>query len=188
MTSFYLPEELEQLGLKKCGQNVLISKKTSFYGTIDISIGNNVRIDDFCILSGKIELQNNIHIAAYCALFAGKKGIVMESFSGLSSRCVIYAETDDYSGEFMTNPMILDQYRKVTGGQVILKKHVIIGTGTSILPGVVIGEGTAVGSMSLVNRSLESWGIYAGSPCRKLKDRKRNLLEIEKNIMNHEQI
>jgi Acetyltransferase (isoleucine patch superfamily) len=112
----------------------------------------------------------------------------MKNFSGLSSRCVIYAETDDYSGESLTNPMVLSQYRKVTGGQVILERHVIIGTGTSILPDVLIGEGTAVGSMSLVNRSLESWGIYAGSPCKKIKERKRNLLEMEKSILNYGQI
>lgn len=184
MESFYSTEELEQLGLKKYGTNVLISKKASLYGTESISIGNDVRIDDFCILSGKIELQNNIHIAAYSALFAGEKEIVMKDYTCLSSRCVIYAKTDDFSGEALTNPMIPDKYRKVTEGKVTLERHVLIGTGTTILPSVLIGEGTAVGSMSLVNRSLEPWGIYVGCPCKRIKERKRNLLEIEKRMMN----
>lgn len=178
MASYYLSEELEQMGFKQCGKNVLISKKTSIYGAENISIGDNVRIDDFCILSGNIKIHNYVHIAPYCALFAGTEGIEMEDYSGLSARCIIYAMTDDYSGESLTNPMVPERYRKVTGGKVRLGEYVIIGTGTSILPNVVIGEGSAVGSMSLVNKSLEPWGIYAGIPCIKVKERKKNLLKI----------
>ena len=71
MNSFYSNEELKQLGLKSFGKNVLISKKCSIYGADKISIGNNVRIDDFCILSGKIVIGNYVHISAYSALYAG---------------------------------------------------------------------------------------------------------------------
>ena len=176
MSSFYSVDELNTLGLKSFGENVLISRKCSIYSPEKISIGNNVRIDDFCILSGNITLGNYIHIAAYSALFGGTSGIMMEDFCSLSSRCVIYADSDDYSGEALTNPTVDDRYRNVIGGKVTFKKHVIIGTGTSIMPGVEIGEGTSVGSMSLVNKSLDSWGIYVGSPCRKLKDRSKKLL------------
>ncbi len=185
MASFYLAEELEYMGFKQCGKNVLISKKASFYGVEDISIGDNVRIDDFCILSGNIKIHNYVHIAPYCALFAGVEGIEMKDYSGLSSRCIIYAGTDDYSGEALTNPTVPEQYRKVTGGKVVLGKHVIIGTGTSILPGVTIEEGSAVGSMSLVNKMLEPWGIYAGIPCKKVKERKRDLLELARDMEEH---
>lgn len=184
MNSYYSSEELKEIGLKTVGENVLISRKTSIYGASNISIGDNVRIDDFSILSGNITLGNNIHIAAYCALFGGTAGIVMEDFSGMSSRTVIYAESDDYSGAFLTNPMIPDEYRNVVGGKVTLEKHVIIGTGTSIMPGVTIRCGTAVGSMSLVNKSLDEWGIYTGIPCKKMKDRDKNLLELEKKLKN----
>lgn len=184
MTSYYSNEELEKIGFKYLGTDVLISRKASIYGAGNISIGNNVRIDDFCILSGNITLGNYIHIAAYSALFGGTSGILMEDFCGLSSRCVIYADGDDYSGEALTNPTVDDRYRNVIGGKVTFKKHVIIGTGTSIMPGVEIGEGTSVGSMSLVSKSLDSWGIYVGSPCRKLKDRSKKLLELEHKFLN----
>ena len=46
-----------------------------------------------------------------------------------------------------------------------------------ISPNVIIGEGVAVGSMSLINKSLEAWGIYAGIPCRLLKPRRKNLFD-----------
>lgn len=182
ISSFYSENELKKIGFKFLGDNVLVSQKASIYGADRMIIGNNVRIDDFCILSGSIELGNYTHIGAYSALFGGNKGIQMMDFSGLSSKCVIYAETDDYTGSTLTNPTIPDKYRNVSGGKVILEKHVIIGTGTSIMPGVVLGEGAAVGSMSLVNHSVAGWGIYAGCPCRKIKERSKQLLEIEKEF------
>ena len=70
-TSFYTDEELKEIGFKSYGKNVLLSRKTSIYGANNISIGNNVRIDDFCILSGNITLGNYIHIASACLLFGG---------------------------------------------------------------------------------------------------------------------
>ena len=87
----------------------------------------------------------------------------------------------------MTNPTIPVKYKNVSGGSVILEKHVIIGTGTSIMPNVIIGEGSAVGSMSLVNHSLDSWGIYAGIPCRRMKERKKELLLLEHDFQMHEE-
>lgn len=178
MNSFYTENELKELGLGKIGDGVLISRKASIYGAEDIEIGSYVRIDDFCILSGKIKLGSYIHISAYTSLFGGKKeGIIMEDYTTVSSRCAIYALTDDYSGEYMTNSTIPIQYKNVTEAQVNIKTFSIIGSGCTVLPGVVINEGVAVGAMSLVNKSLEEWGIYVGIPCKKIKDRERGMLE-----------
>lgn len=181
-TSFYSGDELLGLGFKELGKEVLISKKVSFYGVDRIAIGNHVRIDDYCILSGDIVLEDYIHIAAFCALFGGYQGILMKSYAGLSSRVSIYAESDDYLGNALTNPTIPMEYRNISGGRVILDKHVIIGTGTSVMPNVSIGTGSAVGSMSLVNKSLDSWGVYAGIPCRRIKDRSKKLLLAEQEM------
>lgn len=181
--SFYSAEELQRIGFKSIGNNVQLSRNANIYGAERIVIGNNVRIDDFCILSGDITLRDYIHISAYSALFAGNGGIEIESFSGISSRCAVYAVSDDYSGNAMTNPMIPDQLRNVVEKKVVIKKHALIGTGSTILPGVTIGEGVSVGSMSLVNNSLDKWGIYAGIPCRRIKDRNRRILELEKQLL-----
>jgi len=59
MNSFYTEDELKEIGLKSYGHNVLISRKANLYSVSEISIGNNVRIDDFCILSGKIKYYRN---------------------------------------------------------------------------------------------------------------------------------
>lgn len=71
MNSFYSENELSSLGFKAVGHDVQISRKASFYGAGNMVIGNHVRIDDFCILSGNITLENFIHIAAGTLVFAG---------------------------------------------------------------------------------------------------------------------
>lgn len=184
---FYSKEQLEKIGFKFLGENVLISDKTSIYSPENISIGNDVRIDDFSILSaggGYINIGNYIHIAAFGAFFGGS-GIVMEDFTTTSSRVCIYSVSDDYSGETMTNPMIPEKYKKLEYGKVTIKKHSIIGSGTTILPGVTLEEGTSIGANSLVLKSTEPWGIYAGSPIKKLKDRKKDLLKLEKEFLEN---
>ena len=185
-TNFYSEEELKEIGLKAYGKNVLISRNATIYGADKINIGDNVRIDDFCILSGNISLGSYIHIAAYCGLFGGVAGIIMEDFTAVSSRSAVYAASDDYSGAALTNPMLPDKFRNVIEGAVTIKKHSIIGTGSTILPNITIGEGCSVGSMSLVNKSIDAWGIYVGIPCKRIKERKKDLLELEKEFLKEE--
>ena len=146
-----------------------------------------MRIDDFCILSGDIKIGNYIHIAAYCALY-GNGGIEINDFSAVSSRSAIYSGSDDYSGICFTNPMLPMKYRNVIIGKVVLKKHTIIGTGSTILPNVILEEGTAIGAHSLVNSSTKAWGIYVGSPAKKIKERKMDLLELERKFLKEELI
>lgn len=174
--------ELHSLGLKSYGTNVLISDKASFYGT-DIEIGNNVRIDDFVILSGKIRLGNNIHIGAYCALY-GRFGIVMEDYTGLSPRCTIFSASDDFSGNFLISPMNPEKYTNVTGGEVRLKKFVQIGAGTIIMPNVTLYNGVAIGAMSFVKKDISPYEIWAGNPLRFIKDRNLYMAGLAKQLEN----
>jgi acetyltransferase-like isoleucine patch superfamily enzyme len=162
--SFYSTEELNAIGLQRIGENVKISKKSSLYNPSLITIGNNVRIDDFCILSGKINLGSHIHIAAHTSLYAGDAGIEMNDFTCVSSRCVIYAISDDYSGEYLTNSTIPENYRNVNKGKVTLRKHVLIGAGSIVLPNVTLGEGSAFGAMSLITCDSQPWSINVGIP------------------------
>ena len=186
MNSFYSEEELSLLGLKSYGKNVLISKKCSFYGANNIEIGSNVRIDDYCILSGKITIGDYVHIAAATLIFAGDAGVELNDFSCLSSRCAVYAITDDYSGNFMTNSTVPCKYKNVFSKKVIIGKHVVVGTGSTILPGVEIVDGAAFGAMSLVNKSIIEVAIFAGVPAKKIKNRNTVFLEFEKKLWNED--
>ena len=178
-------QDAQKLGFKSLGKNVLISDKASIYGAQFISIGDYSRIDDFCLLSssseGGIEIGRYVHISAYSSL-VGRAKITMKDFSGLSSKVAVYSSSDDYSGEHLTNPTVPDEYKKIDSRPVTLEKHVIVGTGSVILPGVTLKQGSAVGAMSLVNRDIESHTIVTGVPARKVANRKTDIIEIEKSL------
>ncbi|MBD5487694.1 MAG: acyltransferase [Lachnospiraceae bacterium] len=183
MTSYYSEEELKDLGLAEYGEDVRISRKCSMYSSEKIKLGNHVRIDDFCILSGNIVIHDYVHISAYTSLFAGHSKIEVGSYCALSSRCAVYAESDDYSGDSMVNPLVPAQFRHIQSEEVNIGNHVIVGTGGTILPGVSVGEGASVGAMSLIIRDIEPWTINVGIPCKKIKERSRKLLEYEQEWM-----
>jgi len=185
MTSFYDKEELTKLGFGSIGNNVLVSRKASFYGISRISLGNNVRIDDFCVLSagkGGIQIGNFVHIAIFASLMGDGK-IIIEDFSGVSSKVSIYSSNDDYTGEYMSNPTVPDQYTNVTHADVLICKHVLIGSGSIILPGVTLHEGAVVGALSLINKDCDEFFIYKGNPAKKIVERSRELLKLEKEFL-----
>jgi len=177
VNSFYSADELKLIGFACIGSNVLISRFARFYNPDKIQIGSNVRIDDFCILSGEIKIGNYIHISAYNALY-GKFGIEMHDYSGLSPRCVVLSATDDFSGDYLIGPMIDSKYTNVTGGKVTIGKFCQIGSGSIIFPGITINEGAVVGAMSLVLHDLDAWKIFKGIPAKFYKERSRKLLEL----------
>ena len=181
MSGFYSEEELKGLRLKSFGKNVLISRKCSIYKAEKISVGNNVRIDDFCILSGEITIGNYVHISAFNALY-GAFGIKIGNFCGISPRSTLFSATDDFSGEYMISPMVPNELTNVYGAKIVLNDFVQIGAGTVVLPGVVFGEGAVTGAMSLVKENIPGWKIYAGIPAKKIKDRKKNILNLYKKI------
>jgi len=176
MNSFYSEEELTSLGLKSFGSNVLISRKTSLYSPNRISIGNNVRIDDFCILSGEITLGNNIHISAYSALY-GAMGIEFKDNSGCSARTTIYSAMDDFSGDYLIGPMQPEEFTHIVGGKVTIGKFVQLGAHCLVFPNLTIGDGAVVGALSLVTHNIPEWTIHVGIPARHLKQRSQKLLD-----------
>lgn len=185
-SSFYAQSELSEFGFRHLGTNVLLSRFARIYSPESISIGDHVRIDDFCILSGGagISLGRHVHIAAFCALY-GAASLVLEDFSGLSARVTIYTASDDYSGKSLTNPTVPARFKPF--GQkapVLVKKHVIVGTNSTIMPGVTLGEGAAVGAHSFVTKDCEEWTTYFGAPAKRIGTRSRELLELERAMMS----
>lgn len=186
MNSFYSRSELEKIGFAAIGDDVQISKKASIYNAGKMTFGNHIRIDDFCILSGKITVGDHVHIAAFSGIFAGDDGVEFENYSAASGKVILYASSDDYSGEYFFNPTFPDKYRKLDHGKIVLRKFALIGAGSIVLPNVVLGEGASVGAMSLICKNLKPWTIYAGIPCRELKPRSKRLLELEIMLLKEE--
>ena len=179
---FLSDKETEELGFKYLGRGVKISSLASFYFPEEIEIGNNSRIDDFCVLSGKIKIGSNVHIAVHCSISGGGEGVFFDDFSGLSYGCHVFAKSDDYSGNSLTNPTVQDKFKRLVQGHIYLGKHVIVGAGSTIFPGVEISEGCAIGSMSMVTKSTKPWHIYFGIPAKSIKKRNKKILDLEKKF------
>lgn len=181
-------EAVEHMGFASVGDNVLISDRASFYGTARITLGSNIRVDDFCVISagsGGIAIGNHVHIAIGASLIGAGK-ITLCDFAGISSRTSIYSSNDDYSGAVMTGPTLSAEFTNVRHADVFIGKHVIVGSGSVILPGVTLEDGVAVGALSLVNKDCKAFGIYFGNPARRIKERKRDLLELELKLHQNE--
>lgn len=176
--------ELRALGLASVGIGVRLSRRASLHGLSRIALGDHCRIDDFCVLSagsGGIRIGRYVHVACHATLI-GDGPIELDDFSGLSGRVSIYSSSDDYSGVHLTNPTVPERYTRVRTAAVRIGRHAIVGAGTVVMPGANVAEGCAVGALALVVRRTTPWGVYAGAPARRVRERRRDLLALEAEL------
>ena len=181
---YYDEETLREAGFASIGKNVRIARNCTIIGIENISIDDNVRIDGYSTITaerGGLRIGSYVHVGGYCVMIASE-GIVLGDFVGISQGVHFYTRSDDYSGRYLTNPMVPAKFTGVTRGRIELKSHVLVGSGAVIMPGVIIGEGASVGALTFVNRVLEPWGVYGGCPARRLKDRCKRILDLEKRL------
>jgi acetyltransferase-like isoleucine patch superfamily enzyme len=184
--SYFTDEELLTFGFKHIGKNVKIKRNVGIFFTENISIGDNVRIDDHTIIvasSHSTDIGSYIHIASNCYI-AASDGFEMGDFSGLAPGVMIFTGVSDYSGEKLTNPTVDRKYIKGPAGKVTIGRHATIGAGTVVMPRLTIGEGAAVGTCSLVRGNLAPWNVYSGNPAKKLWSRSKKLLELEELVLS----
>lgn len=189
-SQYYGIAELGALGFRRVGRNVMVHRSTIIARPETISIGDDCRIDGFCVIIGSeagIRIGRHVHIASGVYIFGGG-GVEIEDFVGLSSRVVVYSTNDDYSGSFLTGPTIPPDFTKITAERVVIRRHVVVGAGSVILPGVTIGTGSAIGALSLVKRDVEEFKIAGGNPLRVIKSRKCDLLDLETRLDEREKL
>lgn len=176
---FLTKRQINKLGIRYIGKDVQISDKAVFYNPRQLYIGDYSRIDDFVIISAPCIIRKYVHVGCYASI-VGKAFLVMDDYSGISSRVSVFTSGDSYDGEYMTNPCVPEAYRNTHHSEVHLGRHVVVGAGSVILPGVLLSHGVAVGAMSLVNTSQPPDKIVAGVPAKVIKDRKLNIYNLEK--------
>lgn len=164
--------------LKACGKNVIIGKTVRIRYPELVEIGDNVIIDDFTYISTSLKLHDNVHISSGCKIIGGKNAYVeMCEFSTLAPNVVLSAGSDDYLSGIAT-PMVPIEYKgNVRIGKIILNKHCIVGSGSVVLPDVNFEQGACLGALSLANKNLSEYTLFAGIPAKKIK--LRNKVEIE---------
>lgn len=185
---FYTDEELRSRGIT-FGRNIRVHRTAEIIGGEKLSLGDNVRIDCFSLISAGREgvtIGRNVHLAAGVYIFGGGGAVSIEDFAGFSSRVALYTATDDYSQGHLTNPTVPERFRKVSAGPVIVRRHVIVGSGSVIMPGVELGRGAAVGALTYVRKSVPELQIVFGNPARVVGTRDASIFEREQQLLREE--
>jgi len=167
--------EYDYSKLLSCGSDVRIASSVVIKHPELVTIGSHVAIDDYCYVTTSLQVGDYVHIGPHCTIVGGEKAkCTLGDFAGLAAGCRIICASDDYTGSGLTNPMIPAPYRaNVVIGTVVIEKHAVLGTNCVVHPNVILREGVAIGSCSLVTRSLDSWHVYVGTPARAVKPRDR---------------
>ena len=187
-SGYFGSDELKSFGIGAVGKNSYIAKTTVISGIENISIGHNVRIDDFVVVaakSGNLTIGNYVHISSHCYLGC-RGGILIDDYANISGASRLLTASDDVSGEFLIGPTVKPELTKPKVERIHLQRHALVLSDSTILPGVVISEGSVVGAKSLVRETTTPWSIYVGIPARKLRGRSRSLLDLENlNEIHH---
>lgn len=177
--------ELTDLGVT-FGDAPMVSRDARIFGGERITLGHNVRIDAFCLLSsgatGHIRFGSYIHIASGTRIY-GEGGVDFADFSSASAASTLYSASDDYSGDVLMGPTLPPGYTNVDVRPIVLERFAAIGAHGLVLPGVTLGEGSVLGAMSMASRDLTPWTIHAGVPARPVRERRRGAIELGDRLM-----
>lgn len=144
----------------KLGKNVKLSKFINMYGC---EIGDDTKVGAF------VEVQKNAHVGKRCKISSHTficEGVTIEDevFIGHSVTFIndMYPRATTESGGLQT-----EADWKVD--KTLVKKRASIGSGSTILANVTIGEGAIVGAGSVVTKDVPANTIVAGNPARVLR-------------------
>lgn len=187
MNRFLSADELRGLGLAEVGADALVDRAAILVNAARIRIGSRSRIDAFCVITAGDEgvtIGRRVHLGAGCQVFGGGGAVVLEDYSCLSGRTSVYTTCDDFTDGHLTNPTVPPEFRRVQCGRVTLRRHVVVGCGSVVLPDVELGNGAAVGALSLVRESIPPFEVWGGVPARRLGERNaQRLAELEAALL-----
>ena len=174
----------------KTGTDVRISPQALIVHPDLVEIGDHVAIDPFTVITTALTLGSYIHIAPHCSVIGGRNGrLVMADYSSLAAGCRVICSSDDYTGAGLNGAVIPVKYRVVKFTTVRIGRFASMATNVVLFPGVTVGEGAVAAACSVINKDLEAWGIYAGSPVRRLGTRRSDVImafaaELERDSAN----
>jgi acetyltransferase-like isoleucine patch superfamily enzyme len=173
--------------LGACGRNVVFGQQVTIRHPHKVRIGDNVVIDDNCLVDAKGD--DNAGIAIGSGVFIGRNSILSckngdiaiadganigfncEVFSAsrvtigrdtlLAAYCYVIGGDHDFSDPSVP---ILEQGRRSSG--VTIGAGAWLGAGAKILDGVTIGDRAIVGAGAVVREAVPEGAIAVGIPAR----------------------
>ena len=144
----------------KLGQRVTLSKFVNLYGC---------EIGDDCKIGAFVEVQKNARVGKRCKISSHTficEGVTIEDgvFIGHSVVFIndLYPRARNSSGSLQTE-------RDWAVERTLIKKGASIGSGSTILANVTVGENSIVGAGSVVTKNVPPNSIVAGNPARVLR-------------------
>jgi galactoside O-acetyltransferase len=168
---------------KNTGVDLYVDSTSKIKYPKESSFGNHVAID-FCVyISTSVKIGDYVHIAPHTSIIGGKESkLIMKDFSGISSGCRILCGSDDFT-EGMMNPQVPLEFRSPKVTTITFERFSCVGVNCVVMPGVTLGEGSVIGSGSVVTKDTEPWTIYVGSPAKPIKKRnKEKIIENAKKL------
>ncbi len=188
-----LRKKLYPLILGSCGRNVVFGTNIAIRHPHKIHIGDNVVIDDHCVLDAKgdgnkgIKIGNGVFIGRNTILTCHDGDIVLEDNVNIGFNCVIsslgsivikenhlmaafcYLVGGDHIAD-RTDVPILFQGRTAKG--IVLEENIWLGAGVAVLDGSRIGRDSIVGAHAVVNGQIDPFSIAVGIPAKTIRDRR----------------
>lgn len=177
--SEFMGQEVTKL-LNSCGNNVKIYPMAKIVSPNCVSIGDNTRLCDYAFIHPEGGL---ITIGRYCdfepySLIWGAGKMIIGDFVNFGPGMKIMGNMYDYkSGDIMVGT-VEETHKGIISPELVIEDHVYFGADVTVLGSVsYIGEGALIGAQSLVNKNIDPWGVYVGSPAKKIGERPRGALE-----------
>ncbi len=144
----------------KLGQNVKLSKFINLYGC---EIGDNTKIGAF------VEIQKNATVGKNCKISSHTfvcEGVMIED-SVFIGHGVTFVNDSYPRATATTGQLQTEKDWKVE--TTLVRKGASVGSGTTILSKVVIGQNAIVGAGSVVTKDVPANAIVAGNPAKVLR-------------------
>jgi dTDP-4-amino-4,6-dideoxy-D-glucose acyltransferase len=153
--------------LKKCGDNVRLYPLCKIAKPEVVELDDNCRIRDFAFIWGGrgVIVGKYSDVQPHVVVWGGGN-LRIGNYVSVGVGTIILTATYDYNSPKMVDGV--PDETKTLFGRVIIEDNCYIGAHCTIMPNVKIGEGCVIGANSLVLKDTEPWGIYVGSPCRKI--------------------
>lgn len=159
--------------LKYCGNNVVLYAMCKIMRAENMEIDDFSRIFDFVYIDAgaSLKIRKYSFVTWHCLIEGGANTIIgNRCFIGPGTKLL----TSTYKfNRYYTNEFLPEECRGTDYGDIILEDDSYIGANSVIMPGVTIGEGAVLGSNAFANKNLDPWGIYVGSPARKIGEREK---------------
>jgi galactoside O-acetyltransferase len=158
--------------LKACGEGVKIFPLAKIVLPEVVELGRHCRIADFVfIFAGKgVKIGEYTDVQPHTVFWGGGLTILGDRVSTGPGTVFLSATYSHHVPGLKMVDGLEEGATKTLGGELIIGNDVYIGARSTIMP-VTIGNGVVVGAGSFVNKDCDSWGIYVGSPARKVGER-----------------